>query len=185
METRCGTDLASHKLSAGRVSNSQTIRAKRLFTVLKKVSLFTDGACSGNPGPGGWAFILRCDKSGKELERSNGQPEATNNQMELMAVIEGLKALNEPCEVTLFADSTYVLQGMKSWMSGWKSRGWKRKDGSKLVPVKNVELWKELDAAMQLHKIQFEHVKGHAGHVENERCDELAVAAYQRYLPKR
>ena len=152
---------------------------------VKKVSLYTDGACSGNPGPGGWAFILRCEKTEKELERSDGQPEATNNQMELMAVIRGLQALSEPCEVTLYADSTYVLQGMKSWMAGWKSRGWKRKDGSKLVPVKNVELWKELDKAMQIHTINFEHVKGHAGHVENERCDELAVAAYQRYLPKK
>lgn len=152
---------------------------------LKKVSLYTDGACSGNPGPGGWAFILRCEKTGKELEKSDGQPEATNNQMELMAVIRGLQSLSEPCEVTLYADSTYVLQGMKSWMAGWKSRGWKRKDGSKLVPVKNVDLWKELDAAMQIHKINFEHVKGHAGHTENERCDVLAVAAYQRYLPKR
>jgi ribonuclease HI len=152
---------------------------------VKKVSLYTDGACSGNPGPGGWAFILRCEKTEKELERSDGQPEATNNQMELMAVIRGLQALSEPCEVTLYADSTYVLQGMKTWMKGWKSRGWKRKDGSKLVPVKNVELWKELDAAMQIHTIKFEHVKGHAGHTENERCDELAVAAYQRYLPKK
>ena len=105
--------------------------------------------------------------------------------MELQAVIEGLKALKEPCEVTLYADSNYVLQGMKSWMAGWKSRGWKRKDGSKLVPVKNVELWQELDRQMQTHTIRFEHVKGHSGHLENERCDQLAVAAYQRYLVKR
>ncbi|MGB7344677.1 MAG: ribonuclease HI [Pirellulaceae bacterium] len=152
---------------------------------MKKVELYTDGACSGNPGPGGWAFILRCSKTNKELERSDGEPESTNNRMELMAVIQGLKALNEPCEVTLYADSTYVLQGMKSWMTGWKKRGWKRKDGSKMVPVKNVELWKELDAAMQQHTIHFEHVKGHDGHIENERCDVLAVAAYQRYLTKR
>ncbi|TWU56476.1 Ribonuclease HI [Rubripirellula tenax] len=152
---------------------------------MKKVSLYTDGACSGNPGPGGWAFILRCDKSGKELERSDGEPESTNNKMELTAVIRGLKVLKEPCEVTLYADSTYVLQGMKSWMAGWKSRGWKRKEGSKLAEVKNVELWKQLDALMQTHQISYEHVKGHAGHLENERCDVLAVAAYQRYLPKR
>ncbi|MDA8744665.1 ribonuclease HI [Rubripirellula amarantea] len=151
---------------------------------MKKVSLYTDGACSGNPGPGGWAFILRCDKTGKELERSDGEPESTNNKMELMAVIQGLEALSEPCSVTLYADSTYVLQGMKTWMAGWKSRGWKRKDGSKLVPVKNVELWKRLDALMSQHEIHFEHVKGHDGHVENERCDVLAVAAYQRYLKK-
>ncbi|QDT13695.1 ribonuclease HI [Planctomycetes bacterium K23_9] len=152
---------------------------------MKKVELYTDGACSGNPGPGGWAFILRCNQTNKELERSDGEPESTNNRMELMAVIQGLLALNEPCEVTLYADSTYVLQGMKTWMAGWKKRGWKRKDGSKLVPVKNVELWKQLDEAMQKHSIHFEHVKGHDGHIENERCDVLAVAAYQRYLTKR
>jgi ribonuclease HI len=152
---------------------------------MKKVELYTDGACSGNPGPGGWAFILRCNTTGKELERSDGEPESTNNRMELMAVIQGLQTLKEPCEVTLYADSTYVLQGMKSWMAGWKKRGWKRKDGSKMVPVKNVELWKDLDKAMGKHTIHFEHVKGHDGHVENERCDVLAVAAYQRYLTKR
>ncbi|OYP33833.1 ribonuclease HI [Rhodopirellula sp. MGV] len=152
---------------------------------MKSVKLFTDGACSGNPGPGGWAFVLRCEKTGKELERAAGTPTATNNQMELQAVIEGLKALKEPCQVTLYADSSYVLQGMKTWMAGWKSRGWKRKDGSKLVPVKNVELWQELDRLMQTHTITFEHVKGHSGHIENERCDQLAVEAYQRYLVKR
>lgn len=152
---------------------------------MKPVQLYTDGACSGNPGPGGWAFILRCSKTGKELERAAGEPNSTNNKMELTAVIEGLKVLKEPCEVTLYADSTYVLQGMKSWMAGWKSRGWKRRDGKKLVPVKNVELWKELDEQMQEHKIIFEHVKGHSGHLENERCDVLAVAAYQRYLEKK
>jgi len=151
---------------------------------MKKVSLFTDGACSGNPGPGGWAFILRCERTDKELERSDGVPETTNNQMELMAVIRGLEALKEPCVVTLYADSSYVLQGMQKWMAGWKSRGWKRKDGSKLVPVKNVELWRQLDDLMQRHHIDFEHVKGHSGHLENERCDELAVTAYQKYLKK-
>ena len=152
--------------------------------VMKKVSLFTDGACSGNLGPGGWAFILRCEQTSKELERSDGDPATTNNQMELMAVIRGLEALTEPCEVTLFADSSYVLNGMSQWMAGWKRRGWKRKDGSKLVPVKNVDLWQRLDELLQVHQVQYEHVKGHAGHVENERCDELAVAAYQRYLEK-
>lgn len=152
---------------------------------LKPVDLFTDGACSGNPGPGGWAFILRCRTTGKELERAAGEPSTTNNKMELQAVIEGLQALKEPCDVTLHADSSYVLQGMQSWMKGWKSRDWKRKDGSKMVPVKNVEQWKRLDQLMQKHQIQFEHVKGHSGHLENERCDQLAVAAYQRYLVKR
>ncbi len=102
--------------------------------------------------------------------------------MELMAVIRGLEALREPCKVTLHADSTYVGQGITSWMKGWKSRGWKRKDGGRLVPVKNAELWQQLDKLMQTHTIVFNHVKGHAGHVENERCDQLAVAAYQKYL---
>ncbi|MEO1618927.1 MAG: ribonuclease HI [Planctomycetota bacterium] len=148
---------------------------------MKQVALYTDGACSGNPGPGGWAFILRCLSSGKELERSAGEPQTTNNKMELQAVIEGLKALKEPCKVTLYADSSYVLQGMKTWIKGWKARGWRRKEG----PVKNVDQWKELDGLMQKHTIAFEHVKGHSGHLENERCDQLAVAAYQRYLSKK
>ena len=127
---------------------------------------------------------MRCEKTEKELERSDGEPDSTNNKMELTAVIRGLEALSEACEVTLYADSSYVLQGMSSWMAGWKQRGWKRKDGSRLVPVKNVELWKRLDELMQLHKVHYEHVKGHAGHLENERCDSLAVEAYQRYLKK-
>ena len=152
---------------------------------MKSVDLFTDGACSGNPGPGGWAFILRCNTTEKELERSAGQPSTTNNQMELQAVIEGLKALKEPCIVNLHADSNYVLQGMQSWLSGWKSRGWKRSSGSKLLPIKNLEHWKELDQLMQRHQIRYQHVKGHSGHIENERCDQLAVAAYQRFLTKK
>lgn len=152
---------------------------------LKEVSLFTDGACSGNPGPGGWAFILRCSKTGKELEKSGGRPDTTNNQMELLAVIEGLTALREPCKVHLFSDSKYVLQGMKDWMPGWKRRGWKRREKGRTVPVKNVELWQSLDAKMQLHDIEFNYVAGHSGHVENERCDELAVQARKRYERKR
>jgi ribonuclease HI len=146
---------------------------------MKPVDLFTDGACSGNPGPGGWAFILRCPKSGKELERAQGIHNTTNNQMELMAVIRGLESLKEPCMVTLHADSTYVGQGLTKWMEGWKSRGWKRKDGSRWVPIKNQELWQRLDELLLTHKLVFNHVKGHAGHIENERCDQLAVAACQ------
>ena len=149
---------------------------------MKPVDLFTDGACSGNPGPGGWAFILRCSKTGKELTHADGVKEATNNQMELMAVIRGLESLREPCHVTLHADSTYVGKGLTSWMKGWKSRGWQRQDGSKLVPIKNMELWQRLDELLQTHKLVFNHVKGHAGHEENERCDVLAVAAYQPFL---
>lgn len=152
---------------------------------MKQVELYTDGACSGNPGPGGWAFILRCSKTQKELERSDGEANSTNNRMELMAVIQGLEALKEPCEVTLYADSTYVLQGMQTWMKGWKSRGWKRKEGKQLKPVKNDELWKRLDQLMQKHAIKYEHVKGHSGHLENERCDQLAVAACQKYMPRK
>lgn len=149
---------------------------------MKPVDLFTDGACSGNPGPGGWGFILRCPRTGKELERNGGEPQTTNNKMELTAVIRGLEALSEPCEVQLYADSNYVGQGLTSWMAGWKRRGWKRKDGSSWVPVKNVELWKQLDTLTQQHRIHFHHVKGHAGHEENERCDVLAVQGYQKYL---
>jgi ribonuclease HI len=151
---------------------------------MKPVELYTDGACSGNPGPGGWAFILRCPKTGKEMQKADGVAEATNNQMELMALIRGLETLKEPCEVTLFADSTYVGQGVTQWMAGWKRNGWQRRANGKLAPLKNADLWKRLDELMQTHRIIFSHVKGHAGHIENERCDELAVAAYQRFLKK-
>ena len=151
----------------------------------KRVALFTDGACSGNPGPGGWAFILRCLKTGKELERADGQSETTNNQMELRAVIEGLSVLKQPCVVDLYSDSAYVLGGMDQWMAGWKSRGWKRKSGGKLLPVKNVELWQSLDQAMLRHEIAFHKVKGHSGHPENERCDTLAVEACEKYKSRR
>ncbi len=146
-----------------------------------EVILFTDGACSGNPGPGGWGFILRHPKSGKEIERSGGEANSTNNRMELLAVIEGLKALTRPTSVELVSDSKYVLQGIEEWMPGWKKRGWKRKEGNQLKPVKNVELWQELDRLIGKHQITFTHVKGHAGHPENERCDELAVEAARRF----
>jgi len=148
---------------------------------LPLIHLFTDGACSGNPGPGGWAFLLRDLRSGSEKEASGGAGETTNNQMELMAVIRGLQALKRPCDVTLYADSKYVGQGITSWLPGWKARGWKRKQGSRLVPIKNQELWQTLDQLLSRHRFQFEHIKGHAGHEENERCDQLAVAAAKRY----
>lgn len=151
---------------------------------MKPVELYTDGACSGNPGPGGWAFILRCTTTGKELQKADGVAEATNNQMELMALIRGLETLKEPCEVTLFADSTYVGQGLTEWMAGWKRNGWRRRAQGKYMPLKNAEMWKRLDELIQTHRIIFSHVKGHAGHIENERCDQLAVAAYQRFLKK-
>lgn len=146
------------------------------------VQLFTDGACSGNPGPGGWAYLLRDCRTGKEREASGAERETTNNRMELTAVIEGLKALKRPCQVTLFADSNYVGQGLSQWMAGWKARGWQRREKGKLKPVKNVELWQQLDALLARHDVTFEHVKGHSGHEENERCDRLAVAAYRKLM---
>ncbi len=144
---------------------------------LPKVLLFTDGACSGNPGPGGWAFILQHPATGKELERSGGEPETTNNRMELIAVIEGLGALRTPTHVDLYSDSQYVLKGLKEWIVAWKSRGWRTADKK---PVKNQDLWERLDKLKETHEIRFHWVRGHDGHPENERCDALAVEAARR-----
>lgn len=149
---------------------------------LRSVRLFTDGACSGNPGPGGWGYILRDENTGSEKKDSGGDPETTNNRMELTSVIRGLEALKQPCRVRLVTDSSYVSKGIEEWMPGWKSRGWKRKEGRKLKPVKNVELWQQLDELLQKHDVTCEWVRGHDGHAENEECDEMAVAAYQKYL---
>lgn len=143
------------------------------------MELFTDGACSGNPGPGGWAFILRHLPTGKESEGFGGLAETTNNQMELTAVVEGLSRLKRSVSVELFTDSVYVGKGITEWMAGWKRNGWKRKEKSKLVPIKNVELWKQLDLLLQRHNVKYTRVAGHSGHPENERCDALAVAAIQ------
>lgn len=150
-------------------------------TAAREVLLFTDGACSGNPGPGGWAFILRDIKTGKELLGSGGESGSTNNRMELMAVIQGLEALKRSCRVKLYSDSKYVLQGLEQWMAGWKRNGWMRKESGKSKPVKNVELWKELDRLVQMHHLSYHHVRGHSGHPENERCDQMAVAASENY----
>ncbi len=147
-----------------------------------EIHLFTDGACSGNPGPGGWGFILRHLPTGKETEKSGGVPETTNNRMELQAVVEGLSTLKRSCSVELFTDSVYVGKGISEWMVKWKQNGWKRKEKSKLVPVKNVELWQALDEQLARHKVKYTRVAGHSGHPENDRCDELAVAACQKYL---
>jgi ribonuclease HI len=147
-----------------------------------EVHLFTDGGCSGNPGPGGWAFLMRHLPSGKEVEKSGAQELTTNNQMELEAVIQGLAALQRPCVVELFTDSTYVGKGMTEWMAKWKSNGWKRKEKSQLVPVKNQDHWIRLDEQLQRHRVKYTKVKGHSGHAENDRVDELAVEAYQKYL---
>ncbi len=141
-----------------------------------EVELYTDGACSGNPGKGGWAFILRHRKTGKEIERAGGERETTNNRMELLAVIRGLEALNRSCQVDLYTDSEYVGKGIRDWMPAWKRRGWKRAGGK---TVKNVDLWKELDKQLARHTVHYHAVRGHSGHPENERCDELAVQAYQ------
>ena len=146
-----------------------------------EVLLYTDGACSGNPGPGGWAFILRHPGTGKEMEQSDGEKVTTNNRMELMAVIQGLQTLSRPCNVELFTDSVYVGKGMTEWMPKWKKNNWRRKEGTSWKPVKNDDLWKMLDEQLQKHRVKYTRVAGHSGHPENERCDELAVAAYQPY----
>ena len=146
------------------------------------VHLFTDGACSGNPGPGGWAFILRHLASGKELEASGGEPETTNNRMELLAVVRGLEALKRPSHVELFIDSEYVRMGLSEWMPKWKANGWRRKERGAFKPVKNVDLWQRLDELVATHQFKFTRVAGHSGHPENDRCDKLAVAAYKKYL---
>jgi ribonuclease HI len=143
------------------------------------VEIFTDGACSGNPGPGGWGTILRA--KGQEKELSGGEKQTTNNQMEMMAVIVGLEALTRPCQVKVTTDSQYVLKGMTEWMAGWKAKNWKT---STKKPVKNVELWQRLDKAAQQHKIEWQWVRGHQGHPENERADKLAVDARDKMKGK-
>ena len=135
----------------------------------KIVEIFTDGACSGNPGPGGWGAILRYGATEKEL--NGGEPQTTNNRMEMMAAIMAIEAVKRPCEINLYTDSVYLRDGITSWIHGWKARGWKTADKK---PVKNVELWQRLDAAHALHKVDWRWVKGHSGHPENERADQLA-----------
>lgn len=153
--------------------------AKR--TAQPVVTLFTDGACSGNPGPGGWAYILKHPASGKVREDAGGCAQTTNNQMELQAVISGLEALNARSTVEVVTDSTYVAKGSSEWMPGWKRNGWRRREGKSWKPVKNVEYWQRLDELLGQHDVRFTVVKGHAGHPENERCDELAVAACEQF----
>ena len=137
-----------------------------------RVEIYTDGACIGNPGPGGWGAILRF--RGVEKEMSGGDPETTNNRMEMMAAISALEALKRPCIVDIYTDSSYVRDGITKWIWGWQKRGWKTADKK---PVKNVELWQRLLDALKPHKVEWHWVKGHAGHPENERCDELARQA--------
>lgn len=133
------------------------------------VELFSDGACRGNPGPGGWGVLLRY--RGNEKELFGAEPQTTNNRMELMAAISGLESLKRACRVRITTDSQYVMKGITEWMSGWKKRGWKTADRK---PVKNVDLWQRLDAALRDHQVEWQWVRGHTGHPENERADALA-----------
>ena len=143
---------------------------------MKKVCIYTDGACSGNTGPGGWAAILSC--MGREKELSGGERETTNNRMELRAVIEALSALKEPCEVELWTDSQYIARAInEGWLAGWKRRGWRRKEGE----LKNPELWQRLDALLGEHRVTVNWLRGHDGQEQNERCDALAVAERDKF----
>jgi len=143
-----------------------------------KIDLYCDGACLGNPGPGGWGYLLRVHLAGGIQEKEGSGPEAdtTNNRMELMAAIRGLEALTKPCQVLLQSDSQYVVKGITTWLKDWKRRGWKKADGK---PVLNADLWQTLDAQLARHQVEARWVKGHAGHAENERVDRLANAAAQ------
>ena len=145
---------------------------------MKQVDIFTDGACSGNPGPGGWGAILRYKGTDKEI--SGGEAQTTNNRMELTAVIEALRLLKESCEVTLWTDSKYVADGLgKGWAAGWKKNGWKKADKK---PALNPDLWDELLSLNEKHSIKIQWIKGHASHPENERCDQMAVAESQKFI---
>lgn len=146
---------------------------------------WTDGACSGNPGPGGWGVLLRAmegDRVLKERELKGGEAQTTNNRMELLAAINALEVLDRPSEITITTDSAYVKNGITSWLHGWKRNGWKT---AAKKPVKNAELWKRLDAAQSRHKVHWKWIKGHAGHPENERADELAREGMKPYKRRR
>lgn len=143
-------------------------------TSLPRVVIYTDGACEPNPGPGGWAALLRL--SGREKTLSGGEPQTTNNRMELTAAVMALQALTEPCQVDLYTDSEYLKRGITEWITGWKKRGWRRKGGELL----NADLWQALDQATQQHKIEWHWLKGHAGNRDNEMVDRLANAAIPR-----
>ena len=145
---------------------------------MKKVNIYTDGACSGNPGPGGWGAILRYGKVEREL--SGGEEHTTNNRMELTAVISALEALKEPCEVDLYSDSKYVVEAIeKGWAVGWRARGWKKADKK---PALNPDLWERLLDLLEKHKVNFIWIKGHNEHPENERCDQLAVSEWKKFM---
>ena len=147
---------------------------------LPHVEIATDGACKGNPGPGGWGALLRFD--GREMEISGGEAHTTNNRMELMAAIRALEALKRPCEITLSTDSKYVMDGITKWIHGWQRNGWRTADKK---PVKNADLWQELVSAASLHRIKWEWVRGHNGHPDNERVDVLACAEAQKIVSQK
>jgi len=161
--------VVTDEMAAQRVRNRPANPLKGAMASNTQVELFTDGACSGNPGPGGWGLILRW--KGEEKEVFGGVPDTTNNRMELQAVIEGLRALKKPCRVTIYTDSQYVQKGMTEWLAGWKAKDFKVKGGGYRA---NHDLWRELDELAASHEIDWRWVKGHAGHPENERADELA-----------
>ncbi|MGZ8281919.1 MAG: ribonuclease HI [Allosphingosinicella sp.] len=144
------------------------------------VEIFTDGACKGNPGPGGWGAVIR--SGGREKEISGGEPLTTNNRMEMLAAIRALEALQRPCKVDLYTDSAYVRDGITKWIHGWRRNGWKTADRK---PVKNAELWLELLEATARHQVEWHWVKGHSGHPENERADKLACDAANRFVRPR
>jgi ribonuclease HI len=150
------------------------------MTARKPVVIYTDGACSGNPGPGGWGAILTFGDKCKEI--SGGEATTTNNRMELMAAISALETLTRPSRVELHTDSVYLKDGITKWIHGWKKNGWRTADKK---PVKNAELWQRLDEAQRVHDIDWRWVKGHAGHAENERADELARSALAEFKPSR
>lgn len=147
---------------------------------MAEVEIFTDGACKGNPGPGGWGAVIRSGAHEKEL--SGGEPLTTNNRMELLAAIRALEALKRPCEIVLHTDSNYVKDGITKWIHGWRRNGWRTADKK---PVKNAELWQQLLDAAAPHKVEWRWVKGHSGHPENERADKLACDAATAQFPKR
>ncbi|MFM1801702.1 MAG: hypothetical protein RJA81_1054 [Planctomycetota bacterium] len=146
------------------------------------VRIYTDGACSGNPGPGGWAFIMEHPASGKRIERAGAEPLTTNNRMEITSALQGLFLLKRPCRVEIITDSQYLAKGIREWLPGWKSNGFRRREGGQFKPLQNEDLWRAVDEELQRHEIQVVHVKGHSGHPENERCDQMAVAAYKRLM---
>ncbi len=149
--------------------------------------MFTDGACSGNPGPGGWAAILRHPATGKEKKLSGGEPNTTNNRMELTAVIEGFHAISSERRrrVHLVSDSEYVIRGLTEWIGKWVANNWRRGKKADSSPVKNDDLWRTLYELVQRHDVTYEHVRGHSGHPENEECDRLAVAEIKRLQARR